>query len=379
MQKYSNWTIIIVLFVGAICSAQESGPFSGLANLRPGVATERASSSDRSGGNADFVKLVAGATVPLAEITGAGEIRHIWVTISSPSPNHLRELVLRMYWDGEADPSVEVPIGDFFGTGFGYEDVPGGHTGQAYHSWSSLPLTVYGKAMNCYFPMPFGKGARITISNDGSQDVPAFYYHIDYEKYPDASQTSHQGRFHTQWHREITEAVPAKIASPVNTNGKNSYNFMHATGTGQYVGVILAVQGYSTGWWGEGDDMFFIDGVTGHASINGTGMEDYFGSGWMFREEYNYPFIGYSLRGNPDWTGAHVMYRFHIPDPIYFNHSIVAGIEHGHANQRKDDYTSVAFWYQTEPHEKLDPLPQVKDRLLRPFWQIEIMNNNLPN
>lgn len=378
MQKHLNWTIAVLL-VGVTCSAQESGPLSGIATLHPGVVSERVSSSDRTGGNADFVKVIEGSTVPLAEITGAGEIKHIWVTISSPSPNHLRELVLRMYWDGEVDPSVEAPIGDFFGTGFGYEDVPGGHTGQAYHSWWSLPLTVNGKAMNSYFPMPFGKGARITVSNDGSQDVPAFYYHIDYEKYPDASTTSHQGRFHAQWHHEITEAVQPKTESAINSNGKNNYNFMHATGVGQFVGVILAVQGHSTGWWGEGDDMFFVDGVTDHASIHGTGMEDYFGSGWMFREEYNYPFIGYSLHGNQDWTGTHVMYRFHIPDPVYFNQSIVAGIEHGHANQRKDGYTSVAFWYQTEPHEKLDPLPQVKDRLLRAFWQIEMMDRNLPN
>jgi hypothetical protein len=165
----------------------------------------------------------------------------------------------------------------------------------------------------------------------------------------------------------------------VNLDGKDNYNFMHARGTGQFVGVILAVQGYSTGWWGEGDDMFFIDGAKERASINGTGMEDYFGSGWMFREEYNYPYIGYSHQGNKNWTGTHVMYRFHIADPIYFDHSIVAGIEHGHANQRQDAYTSVAFWYQTEPHEKLDPLPPLNERLVQPFWRIQMMPHNLPN
>jgi hypothetical protein len=368
-----------ILVISTVCGAQQPGPLTGLATLHPGVNSARASSWDRAGGNADFVEIKAGATVPLAEISGAGEIRHLWITINSPSPNHLRELVLRMYWDGETNPSVEVPVGDFFGTGFEYEDVPGGHTGQVYHSWQSLPLTVYGKAMNCYFPMPFGKGARVTVTNDGAQDVPNFYYHIDYEKYPDGSTTANQGRFHAQWHHKLTTAIPAANAAPVNLDGKNNYNFMHATGTGQFVGVILAVQGYSTGWWGEGDDMFFIDGATGHATINGTGMEDYFGSGWMFREEYNYPFIGYSHQGNRDWTGAHVMYRFHIMDPIYFNRSIVAGIEHGHANQRQDGYTSVAFWYQTEPHEKLDPLPPLQERLLEPYWRIETMKQNLPN
>lgn len=369
----------LLVLINAICCAQDSGSLNGLATLRPGVTSERASSWDRSGGNADFVVVKAGSTIPLAEISGPGEIRHMWFTIASPSPNHLRELVLRMYWDGEADPSVEVPIGDFFGTGFQYEDIPGGHVGQAYHSWQSLPLTVNGKALNCYFPMPFGKGARITITDDGAQEVPAFYYHIDYEKYPDPSATATQGRFHAQWHHEVTAAVPARSSSPVNVDGKANYNFMRAIGTGQFVGVILAVQGYSTGWWGEGDDMFFIDGAEGRASINGTGMEDYFGSGWMFRDEYNYPFTGYSDQGNKDWTGTHVMYRFHLTDPIYFNRSIIAGIEHGHANQRQDGYTSVAFWYQTEPHEKLDPLPPLKERLLLPFWRIETIPQNLPN
>jgi len=99
----------------------------------------------------------------------------------------------------------------------------------------------------------------------------------------------------------------------------------------------------------------------------------------MFREEYNYPMTGYSLQGNKDWTGTHVMYRFHLADPIYFNRSITAGIEHDHANQRSDSYTSVAFWYQKEPHEKLDPLPPVQERLLHPYWRIESLQQNLPN
>ena len=111
----------------------------------------------------------AKSTATLAELKGAGSIRHIWFTINSPSPFHLRELVLRMYWDGETEPSVEVPIGDFFGTGFEYEDIPGGHRGQKYQSWVSLPITVQDRAMNCYFEMPFGNGARITITNDGTQ------------------------------------------------------------------------------------------------------------------------------------------------------------------------------------------------------------------
>jgi len=247
-----------LLLIAAASGAQQLGPLSGVATLHPGVVSERASSWDRTGGNADFISVKPGATVALAEIQGAGEIRHIWITINSPSPYHLRELVLRMYWDGESSPSVEVPVGDFFGTGFEYEDIPGGHTGQAYHSWQSLPLTVQGKAMNCYFPMPFGKGARVTLSNDGAQEVPNFYYYIDYVKLPDTAANDSMGRFHAQWHHQLTTAVPATGSATVNLDGKNNYNFMHATGIGQFVGVILSVQGHSTGWWGEGDDMFLL-------------------------------------------------------------------------------------------------------------------------
>jgi hypothetical protein len=369
-----------ILTIVSVCNAQQPGPLSGIATLHPGVESERASSWDHSGGNADNISVPAGGTARLAEIRGAGEIRHIWIASNASSPNQLRELVIRMYWDGESNPSVEVPLGDFFGTGFANEDIPAGHSGQAYHSWHSLPFAVNGNALNCYFPMPFGKRAQITITNDGANEATGLYYQIDYVKFPDESATASQGRFHAQWHHQLTKAIVAPPGTePKNLDGQNNYNFMHAKGTGQFVGVILAIQGYSTGWWGEGDDMFFIDGKTNVASINGTGLEDYFGSSLMFREEYNYPFTGYSVRGNKDWTGTHVMYRFHLSDPIYFNHSMVAGIEHGHANQRKDEYTSVAFWYQTEPHEVLDPLPPLKERLVQSHWRIEIFNQDLPN
>ena len=148
---------------------QPSSPLDGLSQLDDAVS-RRASSADRSGGNADWVEVKAGSTATLADIHGAGSIRHIWFTINSPSPFHLRELVLRMYWDGETGPSVEVPIGDFFGTGFEMND-----DGQKYHSWWSLPLTVQDRALNCYFEMPFGNAARVTLTNASSKiqtDVP---------------------------------------------------------------------------------------------------------------------------------------------------------------------------------------------------------------
>ena len=370
--------VVVLVCLAAFAAGQKSGPLRGLADLSDAVS-RRASSADRSGGNADWVEVNANSTVTLADIKGAGSIRHIWFTINSPSPFHLRELVLRMYWDGETEPSVEVPIGDFFGTGFEYEDVPGGHRGQKYQSWVSLPITVQDRAMNCYFEMPFGNGARITLSNDGTQDVPNLYFHIDYQEYRDARGVADKGRFHAQWRHEQTRAIPESESGGKNVDGKNNYLFMEARGKGQYVGTILNVFGLSTGWWGEGDDMFFVDGENSRATINGTGMEDYFNNAWMFQKEFNYPFIGYSQQGNRDWTGSHTMYRFHIQDPIYFQKSLRATIEHGHANDREDDYTSVAFWYQTEPHQKLLPLPPVNERLPNAFWKIQKLEKNLPN
>ncbi len=371
-------TIGVFVFLSALAFGQQSGPLGELSNLSDAV-TGRASSADRSGGNDDWVEVKAKSTATLAELKGAGSIKHVWFTINSPSPFHLRELVLRMYWDGETEPSVEVPIGDFFGTGFEYEDIPGGHRGQKYQSWVSLPITVQDRAMNCYFEMPFGSGARITITNDGTQVVPNLYFHIDYQQYPDARRVADKGRFHAQWKHELTRAVLESESGGKNVDGKNNYVFMDAKGKGQYVGTILNVFGLSTGWWGEGDDMFFIDGETVRATINGTGMEDYFNNAWMFQKEFSYPFIGYLQQGNRDWTGSHTMYRFHIEDPIYFQKSVRATIEHGHANDREDDYTSVAFWYQTEPHQKLYPLPPVSERLPNAFWKIQKLKKNLPN
>src|ERR1700737_3970819 len=170
----------VVVCLSAFTMGQPAGPLDGLSELSDAIS-RRPPSADPTGGNADWVEVKARSSVTLADIHGAGSIRHIWFTINSPSPFHLRELVLRMYWDGETDPSVEVPIGDFFGTGFEYEDIPGGHRGQKYQSWWSLPITVQDHAMNCYFEMPFAKGARITLTNDGSQDVPNLYFHIDYQ------------------------------------------------------------------------------------------------------------------------------------------------------------------------------------------------------
>src|SRR5215510_9075818 len=200
------------------------GGLRNLANLREGVKRLRISSYDKTGGNRDFLAgIESKQKAVLADIQGAGAITHIWVTINAPERYHLRRIVLRAYWDGEADPSIEAPVGDFFGLGYG----------EPYY-WASAPLAVSDRALNCFFPMPFSRGARIEIENQGERPIGAFYYYVDYESYQSESARAveGQGRFHAWWNRETAKASDG---SP-NKDGKNNYLIMDTTGRGHYVG-----------------------------------------------------------------------------------------------------------------------------------------------
>lgn len=353
---------LLCLSVFSQSSTPGTGGLRNIANLREGVKRQRISSFDRTGKNRDFLaNIEAGKKATLADISGPGTITHIWVTIASPERYHLRRIVLRAYWDGEENPSVEAPIGDFFGLGFGEPNY-----------WVSAPLAVSDRALNCFFPMPFSRGARIEIENQGERPINNFYYYVDYESYTPGSQyaraTEQQGRFHAWWNRELTKATDGSA----NLDGKNNYLIMDAVGRGHYVGVVMHIQGLATGWWGEGDDMMYIDGDT-TPTLTGTGLEDYFCGAWNFNllnREYNFPYFGYSRKGNahPDYTGRHSMYRFHIEDPVTFDKSLRVNIEHGAMNDRSDDYSSVAYWYQTEPHKKFPALPAIADRLPIDRW-----------
>jgi hypothetical protein len=239
----------------------------------------RVSSYDRSGGNGDARTIAAGETLTLLDEAGPGLITHVWVTIASDDPNHLKALVLRMYWDGDASPSVEAPIGDFFGLGLG-----------DYHLYQSLALSVGAdKALNSFFPMPFQKHARITVTNEGTQRTDAFYFNIDYRAY-----TKPLPGDLLYFHAQYRQAAPAHgwtnqwrsngdaiINDKKNLNGDGNYVWMEATGRGHFVGVTMSVLENQDGWWGEGDDMFFVDGEA-LPSINGTGSEDYFLGAWDF-------------------------------------------------------------------------------------------------
>ena len=325
---------------------------------------KRISSADPTGANADFRQIEPGATLTMMDVNGPGLLTHIWITVASPEGYHLKKLVLRIYWDNEAAPSVEVPLGDFFGLGLG-----------DYHRWESELLSVGSdKALNCFFPMPFQRHARITVSNEGKEKVDAFYFNLDYRALaqPLAVGTLY---FHAQfrqaqpnhgWTSDWQSNGDPKIEGKMNLDGKENYVWMDARGRGHFVGVTMSVLQNQDGWWGEGDDMFFVDGES-RPSVNGTGSEDYFLGAWDFGgHPFSYRFYGAPLVGEERAGGKSSVYRFHLDSPITFTKSFRATIEHGHANARSDNFYSVAYWYQTEPHASFPALPSVDQRIPRP-------------
>jgi len=354
MRKAACLLLVAVAGSAPLYGQVGSGLLEGLPQPHDYVL-KRSSSYDRTGGNADYRRIAPGETLVLLDEPGAGEITHVWVTIASPEMFHLKKLVLRMWWDDEPTPSVEAPIGDFYGLGLG-----------DYFLYQSLPLAVGpDNALNSFFPMPFRKHGKITVTNEGKVRVDAFYFNIDYRLYSHPL-PENSLYFHAQYRQEAP--CLAIKSDGKNLDGKNNYVWVETTGRGHFVGVTMSVLENADGWWGEGDDMFLVDGEK-LPSINGTGTEDYFLGAWDFGgRPFYYNLFGAPVVG-PERAGARwSVYRFHLDSPIPFTKSLRATIEHGHADDRGDNYYSVAYWYQTEPHAEFPPLPPVEERLpvLRP-------------
>lgn len=344
-----------------------TNPLRGLI-LPRNTRSKRISSWDRTGANADRWILEPGESREMAKIDGAGCINHIWMTSSSDEPAWPRKVLLRMYWDGQDAPSVEAPMGDFFGVGHGM-----------LAEWESMPLNMthhpgggMRSAFNCWFPMPFSTQARLEVVNEGEQSRPLYFY-VDYEE-QDEPIADHL-YFHACWRRENpcdgwgapnAMAAERKLNEAPNLGGEGNYLILKAEGQGHYVGCNLSIDNWDGGWWGEGDDMIFIDGEEWPPSIHGTGSEDYFSHAYGMQDIRGL-YHGTSLfnEGHNNWEGKWTVYRFHIPDPIVFQESIRVTIEHGHANHRSDDYSSTAYWYQTLPHKKFDQILPVEQRLPR--------------
>lgn len=298
-----------------------------------------------------------GSSVVLADLEGPGIIRHIWMTVfdsTSPTgPNVLRNLILECYWDGEETPSVCAPLGDFFCCG---------HAQPC--RVESLPIAVYpSRGFNCFFPMPF-RQARILLRNEHGEAIPAFFYQIDYTEVDDLP--GDLTYFHAQWRRQR------------ETRLAEDYTIVDGIrGSGLYVGTYLALTALESRWWGEGEVKMYIDGDGEYPTWCSTGTEDYFGGAWSFggkdeagrtvEETYNGAFMGYPFHSrqlvgrqsdfwDTDTPVTRGLYRWHIPDPICFREDLRVtiqqmGSEEQGCFERQDDVASVAYWYQTEPHE----------------------------
>ena len=341
----------------------------------------RVSSYDRTGGNNDFVIIRSGETHAIADIEGPGCITHIWMTCGEfPAKKeklYLRGMVLRIYWDGEATPSVEAPLGDFFGMGHARTK-----------NFTSKPLSMGpedGASFNCLFAMPFSERARIEIENEYEGSVRLYFY-VDYESYGALSEN--YLRFHSTWRRQnpcegIDEADLTNEFfqfGGTNTTGSSNYLILDAVGSGHYVGCHIDIHNLrytdAWNWYGEGDDMIFIDGEKWPPTLHGTGMEDYFSTAWCPTQDVCNPDHGVILPGGENFSGKISLYRYHIEDPVMFTKSLRVTIEHGHNNHRSDDYSSTAYWYQTEPHSAFSPLLPVEERMprrdLRP-WDFDAL------
>jgi hypothetical protein len=309
---------------------------SGLPYLKDSKLIQ-ASSHDTTGANKDFISVLDGETATLLDAEGPGMITRIWVTIASDDPHFLRRIVLRMYWDGETEPSVEAPIGDFFGTGFEYKHYLSAFVGMSSGGYYS------------YFPMPFQQGARVEILNETGREIQSFYYQIDYQKFnePLAEDVAY---FHAQWKRDV------------RTDEDENYVVLDAEGEGHFVGVNMSMQGYNKQlWYLEGDEMVYVDGED-YPSVYGTGTEDYFTGGWYFNKgEFHGPYHGLIIKDEE--TARTAIYRFHVGDAIPFKEKLLFTIEHGHGNEEVADYSSTAYWYQKEPHKPFPPLPEAGMRV----------------
>jgi len=322
----------------------------GLARLKS-YSSHRASSQNRYvASNDDSKRILPGETLVMAEVSGAGMITHIWATIANNEFGWPRLLRLRVYYDGHKTPSVDTPLGDFFGVAHGSE-----------RNLNSIMIhdSSLGRARNSYWPMPFRKSCRITVTNEGERIVPMFYYHVDYRKY--ASLPEDIAYFHAYYRQER----PARAG--------RHYEFLNIKGTGHYVGTVMGVVQTQLSWFGEGDDLFYIDGAK-QPQIYGTGSEDYFNDAWGLRDSDG-PWAGTPMAEGERLGSRLSAYRWHVPDPVAFKTSLRAEIEHAGwtANEdgsvrsafeeRPDYFSSVAFWYQKGVQEDLPEVPYGAARL----------------
>ncbi|MDP6115408.1 MAG: DUF2961 domain-containing protein [Planctomycetota bacterium] len=320
----------------------------------------RHSSWDVSGRNADAWSIPAGESAVLADIKGPGKITHIWMT----QPHHYRECLLKFTWDNAKQPSVVVPLGDFFGLGHGIVN-----------SYQSMLFTAStrnnnnlggGCALNSYVPMHFRERAVVELLNESSESHRQYFY-VDYETEDVADEC---GYFHAEfrrtnpfggWGHEVTvNHAEANIVNKEREAWTNNYLILETKGRGHYIGCNLSVTNFQGTWWGEGDDMIWIDGYKWPPELHGTGSEDYLNQAWGMQDN---AFLrnGSSIHER-NTDGYQTSYVHHIENPIRFQKEVKVTIEHGHGNHLANEMSSVAYWYAEKPTRVAKP-PPVKRRM----------------
>ena len=359
--------IALVLCAAFSVNAQPSPELLEPLTRQQHYVAQRASSAQKDlASNGDARPVPAGGTLVLADLEGPGVISHIWCTIGTYDIFHGRTHVLRIYWDGEEKPSVEAPLGDFFGVG---------HAAAANFTSEMVAVSSHGRARVCYWRMPFHKSAKITLTNESDKNTDSFYYYIDWQKHEKLPEDT------VYFHARYRQEYPAQ---------PGDYTVLETEGRGHYVGTVQSVHQVEIGWFGEGDDRFYVDGEE-YPSLSGTGTEDYYNDAWGFRK-FDTPYYGVSL-----WDGYMdgdrvTAYRWHIRDPIPFTKSLRFEIEHrgsvytemaqhlGQFHERPDLVSSVAFWYQWPIATFDEPLPPASERVapyrLIPANELEVRTDS---
>jgi hypothetical protein len=339
---------------------------------RKNARSGRSSSWDTTGKNNDAWIFLPGESRVIADIEGPGAITHIWMT----QPGHYRQVLLRMTWDNADRPSVLVPLGDFFGLG---------HTiVNSYESFLFTASTHHnnqmerGCALNSYVRMPFRERACIEVINESGEDHGQYFY-VDYEQYDKAPENERY--FCAEWRRqnpfggfahEIPVNVPEiNVVNKERTAWKNNYVILDTKGGGHYIGCNLSVTNFQGTWWGEGDDMIWVDGYKWPPDLHGTGSEDYLNQAWGMQKNA-FARNGSSIHeGNTG--GYQTSYVHHLENPVYFKKSVRVTIEHGHGNHLRNEMSSTAYWYAEEPAAAIavppaeKRMPVLKDAIGR--WQ----------
>jgi len=324
--------------------------------------TGRSSSWNVEGRNQDAWRIEAGETRVLADIQGPGAITHIWMT----QRNHYREVLLKFTWDNARQPSILVPLGDFFCLGH-----------SIVNSFQSLYFSAStgfnnrfstGCALNCYLRMPFRERARVELINE-SKEMHGQYFYIDYETY-DEPLPEDVGYLHAEFRRENpfggwgpeirVNSPDANIVNTGRTAWNNNYVILKTKGRGHYIGCNLSVTNFTHQWWGEGDDMIWVDGYKWPPDLHGTGSEDYLNQAWGMQPNA-FMHNGSSIHeGNT--MGYQTSYVFHAENPVRFEKEIKVTIEHGHGNHLCNEMSSVAYWYADQPY-RVAKVPPVLQRL----------------